>query len=252
VPAVGVRVERHGATAVVTIDRPERRNALDADAMHGIGHAFADAEVDDEVRVVVLTGAGDIAFSAGGDLKDRGTPRPGEPGLEVFTNRCYPKPVIAAVNGLALGAGFELMMASDLVIAARHATFGIPEVKRGLVGAGCSTRISRRVPPAIAFELGFVGDPIDAARALELGLVNQVVPGDQVLPAALALADRIAANAPLALRVTKELMWREMGMHDDDEWRAIRALAAPVFASQDAVEGRAAFAEKRPPRWTGR
>ena len=170
----------------------------------------------------------------------------------MFTNRCYPKPVIAAVNGVAVGAGFEIMMATDLVVAAPHATFGIPEVKRGLVGAGCSTRIARRVPPAIAFELGFIGDAITAERALALGLVNQVVPSDQVLPVALGLAARIAANAPLSVRVTKELMWREMGMHDDDEWRVIRSYAAPVFASEDAKEGRSAFAEKRTPRWTGR
>jgi enoyl-CoA hydratase len=249
---VGVDIERHGPAVVVTIDRPERRNALDADTRHAIGAAFAAAEVDDDVRAVILTGAGDIAFSAGADLRDAGTPRPGEPGIEIFTNRCYPKPVIAAVNGLALGAGFEMVLASDLVVAAVHATFGIPEAKRGLVGAGCSTRLSARVPPVVAYEMGLVGDVISATRALELDLVNQVVPLDQVLPASLALAERIAANAPLAVRVTKEIMWREMGMHDDAEWRDIRAAAVPVFASEDAAEGRAAFAEKRAPAWKGR
>jgi enoyl-CoA hydratase len=246
-------VVRRDHTAIVTINRPERRNALNAEVIAGIGAAFTEAETDDAVRVVILTGAGDQAFCAGADLRERGTPPPlGTPGLEVFTNRCYPKPVICAVNGAAVGGGFELAMASDLVIAADHATFGMPEVKRGLVGAGCSTRLSARVPSAIAFEMGFVGDAISAARAYELGLVNEVVPGSEVLDRALAVAARISANAPIALRITKELMWQEMGMHDQAEWTAIRAQAAPAFMSEDAKEGAAAFAEKRPPVWTGR
>lgn len=250
---MAVDVTRQDHTAVVTINRPERRNALNADVIAGIGTAFAAAEVDDDVRVVVLTGAGEQAFCAGADLRDRGTPPPpGTPGLEVFTNRCYPKPVICAVNGVAVGGGFELAMASDIVIAADHASFGMPEVKRGLVGAGCSTCLSARVPPAIAFEMGFTGDPISVARAYELGLVNDVVPAPELMSQVLALAARIASNAPIALRITKELMWQEMGMHDQAEWTAIRAQAAPAFASEDAREGAAAFAEKRPPVWTGR
>jgi enoyl-CoA hydratase len=250
---MSVDVSRHGHTAVVTINRTERRNALNAEVIGGIGVAFTEAENDADVRVVVLTGAGEQAFCAGGDLRDRGTPPPpGTPGLEVFTNRCYPKPVICAVNGYALGGGFELAMASDIVIAADHATFGMPEVKRGLVGAGCSTRLSARVPPAIAYEMGFTGDPITVARAYELGLVNEVVPAAALMARAFEMADRIAANAPIALRITKELMWQEMGMHNQEEWTAIRAQAVPAFASEDAKEGAAAFAEKRPPVWTGR
>jgi enoyl-CoA hydratase len=248
-----VDVMRHEHTAVITINRPERRNALNAEVIAGIGAAFTEAEVDGDVRVVVLTGAGDQAFCAGADLRDRGTPSPpGTPGLEVFTNRCYPKPVICAVNGAAVGGGFELTMASDLVVAADHATFGIPEVKRGLVGAGCSTRLSARVPPAIAFAMGFTGDAISVTRAYELGLVNEVVPAAELMDRTLALAARIGANAPIALRITKELMWQEMGMHNQAEWTAIRAQAAPAFASDDAKEGAAAFAEKRPPIWSGR
>jgi enoyl-CoA hydratase len=248
-----VDVMRHEHTAVITINRPERRNALNTEVIAGIGAAFTEAEVDGDVRVVVLTGAGDQAFCAGADLRDRGTPSPpGTPGLEVFTNRCYPKPVICAVNGAAVGGGFELTMASDLVVAADHATFGIPEVKRGLVGAGCSTRLSARVPPAIAFAMGFTGDAISVTRAYELGLVNEVVPAAELMDRTLALAARIGANAPIALRITKELMWQEMGMHNQAEWTAIRAQAAPAFASDDAKEGAAAFAEKRPPIWSGR
>ncbi|HEX5588349.1 MAG TPA: enoyl-CoA hydratase-related protein [Acidimicrobiia bacterium] len=250
-----VNVSTHGSTVVVQIDRPERRNALDGATLGGIGTAFTDAEHDPAVRAVVLTGAGSDVFCAGADLKAVGDERvtpPGMPGIEVFTTRCYPKPVIAAVNGAAVGGGLELMLASDMVVAAEHATFSVPEVKRGLVGAGCTTRLAARLPPAIVFELCCVGDAFSSTRALELGLVNQVVPGDEVLDAALALADRITANAPLALHMTKQLLWDEAGMHDADEWRAIRSKASPVFASDDAREGAAAFAERRPPQWTGK
>jgi enoyl-CoA hydratase/carnithine racemase len=249
-----VHVDQRGHTIVVTIDRPERANALDGATMGGLGSAFAAAEADDSVRVVVLTGAGDRVFCAGMDLKAQGderVPPPGSPGLEVFMNRLYPKPVIAAVNGTAMGGGFELVMVADLAVAADHVSFGVPEVKRGLVGAGCSTRTAARVPPAIAYEMTLTGDPITAQRALELGLVNAVVPKEQVLDAALALAERVAANAPMAVRITKQIVWEEAGNHDDAEWAAIRAKAAPAFASNDAREGAAAFAERRAPQWTG-
>ncbi|MET0627284.1 MAG: enoyl-CoA hydratase-related protein [Acidimicrobiia bacterium] len=249
-----VNVSTHGSTLVVEIDRPERRNALDGATMGGIGSAFTAAETDPTVRAVILTGAGSEAFCAGADLKAVGADRmvaPGMPSIDVFTTRCYPKPVIAAINGSAVGGGLELMLASDMVVAADHATFSVPEVKRGLVGAGCTTRLSARLPPAIVFELCCVGESFSASRAQELGLVNQVVPADELRAAALALADRVTANAPLALQVTKQLLWEEAGMHDADEWRSIRSKAAPVFASDDAREGAAAFAERRPPRWTG-
>ena len=252
---MAVNVSTHGSTVVVEIDRPERRNAYDGPTMGEIGAAFADAEADDAVWAVVLTGAGDEAFSAGMDLKapgDERMPPPGVPGLEVFTTRCYPKPVIAAVNGAAVGGGFELMLACDVAVAADHATFAIPEVKRGLVGAGCTTRTAARVSPAIVFELCCIGDPFDVHRARELGLVNEIVPGSELLERALAFADRITANAPLAVQVTKQLIWDEARMHSPDEWASIRAKAAPVFASEDAREGAAAFAERRAPRWTGR
>jgi enoyl-CoA hydratase len=252
---VTVHVDRRGAAAVVTIDRPERRNALDPATVAAIGGAFVDAEHDDGVRAVILTGAGDEAFCAGADLKarlDPSTPRPGGPGLEVFANRCYPKPVVAAVNGAAVGGGFELMLACDLVVAADHAVFSVPEVLRGLVGAGCTTRLAGRLPPAVVAEITFLGDRFDAGRALALGLVNEVVPGNDVLERALAVVDRLGRAAPIALRITKELIFREQRMHDDEEWRAIRALAAPAFASEDAREGGLAFAEKRPPVWRGR
>jgi enoyl-CoA hydratase/carnithine racemase len=250
-----VNVSVHGTTTVVEIDRPERRNALDGPTLGGIGAAFAAAEADDAIRAVVLTGAGADAFCAGADLRATGadrSPPAGSPSIDVFTTRCYPKPVIAAVNGAAVGGGFELVLAADLVVAAEHATFSVPEVKRGLVGAGCTTRLASRLPPAVVFELCGIGDPFPAPRALELGLVNAVVPGAEVLPAALALAERSTAGAPLAIALTKQLLWNEARMHDAEEWAAIRALAAPIFASADAAEGRAAFAERRAARWSGR
>lgn len=250
---MSVDVERRGRTAVVTINRPERRNALDSSAVAAIGIAFAEAEADDDVRAVVLTGAGDRAFCAGMDLRapNDGPPPPPSPGLGVFTTRCYPKPVVAAVNGPAVGGGFELVLASDLVVAAEHVSFSVPEVHRGVVGAGCTTRLAARLPPAVVAELTFLGRPLDVHRALELGIVNEVVPAGRVLDRAVELCDELAAAAPIALRLTKELLFREQGMHDETEWRAIRAVAAPAFASADAREGRAAFAEKRPPVWTG-
>jgi enoyl-CoA hydratase len=247
-----VDVRRSGPAAIVTINRPERRNALDGPTIAAIGAAFLAAEADDEVRAVIITGAGDQAFCAGMDLKAPRGQQPSGPGLEVFTNRTYPKPVIAAVNGAAVGGGFELVLASELVVVADHVSFAVPEVFRGLVGAGCTTRLASRLPPAVVAELTFLGERLPAERAKALGLVNEVVPGPQVLDRALAMAARVAEAAPLALRITKELLFLEQGMHDDEEWRAIRARAAPAFASEDAKEGAAAFAEKRPPVWTGR
>ncbi len=252
---MAVHVDRHDSTVVVTIDRPERRNALDAETIGLIGSAFTEAENDDRVRAVVLTGAGERVFCAGMDLKEfaarRQPARPTGPGLEVFMNRCYPKPVIAAVNGSAVGGGFELVMASDLAIAAEHATFAVPEVRRGLVGAGCSTRLAGRVPPSVAYEMALIGAPISASRAQALELVNEVVATGAALERALEVAAAIARNAPLALQVTKALIWTEIGSHDAAEWTAIRSRAVPVFASDDAKEGARAFAEKRDPVWTG-
>jgi enoyl-CoA hydratase len=247
-----VLVEQRDAVTVVTISRPEVRNALDAETMAGIGEALVAAEQDGDVRAVVLTGAGDRAFCAGMDLRAfaAGGPTVDEsrPGLEVFTERVFPKPIIAAVNGAAVAGGFELMLACDLAVAADHARFGLPEVKRGLVAAGGGTNLPRRIPLALAMELALTGETVDAARARQLGLVNRVVPGAEVLTEALALAATIARNGPMALRVTKELL---VGQARGASRAEIAAAAAPVFASADAKEGAVAFAEKREPRWTG-
>ena len=239
---------------VLTMNRPERRNALNRDLFRAIGDAFVGAETDPDVRAIVLTGAGDEAFCAGMDLKAfaAGEPiGPGDgPGTTVFVERCYPKPIVAAVNGAAVAGGFGVMLGCDIIVAAEHATFGLPEVKRGLVGVGATTRASLRLPPAVTLELALTGAPMDAQRALHHGLVNRVVPKEEVLPTAIELAEQIAANAPLAVLLAKEIALDARGLLDPDiaQWRE---RAAPVFASNDAKEGACAFAEKRPPNFTG-
>jgi enoyl-CoA hydratase len=254
---MAVLVEDRGHVRLVTIDRPERRNALDPETFVGLGRAFEEAEADDGVRVVVLSGAGDQAFCAGMDLKafaegtGFGDGAPTGPGTEVFVERCYPKPIVAAVNGAAVGGGLGIMLACDLAVAAEHATFGLPEVKRGLVGAGSGSRAALRLPPAIALELILTGERIDAARALHFGLVNRVVPAAEVLPTAFALAEAIAANGPLAVRISKEIVFDARDLLGVD-MKALRDKAAIVTRSEDAQEGARAFAEKRPPVWTGR
>ncbi len=250
-----VDVATFGTVRVVTINRPERRNALDRETFVGLGRAFVDAEHDDQVRAVVLTGAGDRAFCSGMDLKAFASGESGAaiegPGTEVFVERFYPKPIIAAVNGSAVGGGFGVMLGCDLVIAADHAVFGLPEVKRGLVGVGATSRAALRLPPAVALELALTGELIDATRALHFGLVNEVVPGVDVLPTALARAEQIAANGPLAVKAAKEVAYDARGLFALDI-PAMRERAAVVFASDDAREGARAFSEKRTPRFTGR
>lgn len=245
--------ELHGPVLLLTINRPAQRNALDPATMAAIGAALAEAEQDPAIRCIVFTGAGDRAFCAGMDLKAFAQGgmdlKDGKTGLEIFTQEIYPKPIVAAVNGSAVGGGFELMLACDLVVAADHAVFGTPEVKVGLFAAGGGTRLPRRIPLAIALELGLTGDLIDAGRAQALGLVNRVVPGARVLDEALALATRIAANAPLGLAVTKRLMMEELGA---GPWAEITQTCLSLMQSEDAREGAAAFAGKRPPVWKGR
>jgi enoyl-CoA hydratase len=174
-------------------------------------------------------------------------------GFGGLTQRDFPKPLIAAVNGSALAGGFEIMLSCDLVVAAEHATFGIPEAKRGLVaGAGGLIRMPKRLPIAIALELAMTGDAIDAARAFELGLVNRVVPSGVVVEEAVSLADRIAANAPLAVRYSKSVMKQAGEVSEAEGWKINAEAVRVVFSSADAMEGPIAFAEKRPPNWQGK
>ncbi|HKY15928.1 MAG TPA: enoyl-CoA hydratase-related protein [Microthrixaceae bacterium] len=255
---MSILVEQRGAVRIVTIDRPERRNALDLAAMSAIGRIFTEAIDDDSVACLVLTGSGDKAFSAGMDLKafaagEPSMPQDGSPGLEVLLSNEYPKPIVGAANGTALAGGFELLLCCDLVVAAEGAEFGIPEATRGLVAAGGGVLLlPQRIPLAIAMELGLTGARISAERAHELGLVNRVVPADQVLDSALELADAVAASAPLAVRFTKEHMRDAAHSGNEDGRRRFSDEVAAIFASEDAKEGATAFAERRPPVWKGR
>ncbi len=248
--------ERVGRVEVVTINRPEARNAIDFETSQGLAEAFDAIEADDDVWAVVLTGAGDKAFSAGMDLKafagGGGNVMGVNGGFAGISNRDFAKPLIAAVNGHALAGGLEIMLSCDLAVVADHATFGIPEVKRGLIaGAGGLIRLPKRIGLARALELGMTGDAIDAQEALSLGLVNRVVPGPEVLPTALALAERICEAAPLAVAASKHVMKASMQVPESEGWGISGEAVVKVFSSPDAMEGPMAFAEKRKPNWTG-
>ncbi len=247
--------ERRGHIELLTINRPEARNAINRATALALSAALDDCESDDDVWVVVLTGTDNKAFSAGMDLKAFATGEfpITEKGFGGITKRNFPKPLIAAVNGSALAGGFEIMISCDMVVAADHAKFGIPEAQRGLIaGGGGLIRLPKRVPLTIAYEMALTADPIDAQRAYELGLVNRVVPGDQVLDAAIALAERIAKNAPLAVRVSKSVIKQATQLSEEDSWTVNDDAFGVIGRSADALEGAVAFAEKREPNWQGK
>jgi enoyl-CoA hydratase len=249
-----VLVERRGHVQVITVNRPEARNALDGAAARALAAAADELDADDALRVGVITGAGGT-FCAGMDLKAwmRGdTPMIAGRGFGGITMTPPRKPLIAAVEGYALAGGFELMLACDLVVAGGGSTFGVPEVKRALVaGGGAALLLPQRIPFALAMELLLTGDPISAARAAELGLVNRVVPDGEALAGALALAEAIAANGPLAVAVTKQIARGQANWTVEEGWQRQNELFKPVFESADAREGATAFAEKRAPVWRG-
>jgi len=250
--------ERRGHVEIITINRPEARNAINGAVSQAMSAAFDELADDADAWVVVLTGSGDKAFSAGMDLKAFSSGEGGAiigatGGFAGIAKRDFPKPIIAAVNGSALAGGCEIVLSCDLVVAAEHATFGIPEVKRGLIaGAGGLIRLPKRLPMAVALELALTGDPIDAHRALALGLVNRVVPAGELLPQSLELADRIAQNAPLAVRHSKAVMRHSADVSEEEGWKLNDAAVGVVFSSADAMEGPIAFAEKRAPNWQGK
>lgn len=250
-----VLVERRGAVQVITINRPGARNSLDAAVASGVAAAVDELDSTDELRAAVLTGAGGT-FSAGMDLKAflRGeTPSIEGRGLCGITRTPPRKPLIAAVEGWALAGGFELVLACDLVVAARTARFGVPEVKRSLVAAGgAALLLPQRVPRAVALELLLTGEPMDAARAESVGLVNRVVDEGGALEAAVELATAIAANGPLAVAATKQVVLSAPGWSPGEAWDRQEEIVRPVFTSEDAREGSTAFAERRPPVWRGR
>ncbi len=255
-------VERRGGVQVITINRPAARNAINGAICQIVGDAMEEAHLDPDVRAVVITGAGELAFSAGADLKAlaRGEairhPEHEEWGLAGYVRHVVDKPTIAAVNGTALGGGAEIALASDMIIADERATFGLPEVTRGLIpAAGGIFRLMNQLPSKIALRLLTTGDPISAAEAARWGLVNEVVPDGTSLEVAIRLADRIAQNAPLAVQASKRVA---CGVDDrvvvDEEahWERTWRENASVRQSEDAKEGPLAFAQKRPAVWRAR
>lgn len=259
-----VLVERHGPVMLVTINRPDARNAVNEAVCLLGGDALEEADKNPDIRAVVLTGAGDKAFCAGADLKaiTRGEriipddPQRARWGLAGFVGHYISKPTIVAVNGPALGGGFEIALAADLIVAADTAVFGLPEVKRGLVaGAGGAFRVAEQLPYRIGLELLMTGEPITAARALELNLINRVVPAADVVSAGLELAGQIAANAPLSVQASKRIALQYDGNSrpvDEPRWDLTTKEMISVSGSEDAKEGPLAFAEKREPVWKGR
>jgi enoyl-CoA hydratase len=250
-----VLVEERPGVLVITLNRPHAKNAVNLAVSQAVAAALDVLDSRSDLAVGVITGAGG-SFCAGMDLKAflRGE-RPSIPGrgFAGITETPPAKPLIAAVEGHALAGGCEIVLACDLVVAGRGATFGIPEVKRGLVAAGGGLlRLPERIPSAIAMELALTGDFLGAERAYAVGLVNEVVEDGSALDAALALADRIAANGPLAVAASKRVMRESRGWPLEDRYTLQRAIIEPVFASEDAKEGARAFAEKRRPDWQGR
>ena len=250
-----VLTETRDGVLVITINRPEAKNSVNAAVASGVAAALDELDADDDLRVGVLTGAGGTVC-AGMDLKaflQGESPIVEGRGLAGVTQQPPRKPLIAAVEGWALAGGFEVMLACDLVVASEAARFGVPEVKRGLVaGAGAALRLPERVPLPIALELLLTGDPIDARRAAELGLVNRVTAEGAALDGALELAGTIAANGPLAVAVTRQIARGSRDWATEEGWTRQDELMGPVFVSEDAQEGVQAFAEKRQPVWKGR
>jgi enoyl-CoA hydratase len=250
-----VSTEQRDGVLLVTIDRPEQRNAVDLAVAQGIAGALDALDADPELRVGILTGAGK-GFCAGMDLKAfvRGE-RPHVPGrgFAGIVERPPQKPLIAAIEGFAVAGGFEIALACDLIVAARGAKLGIPEVKRGLVAAGGALlRMPRRIPYHLAMELALTGDPIDAERAAQIGLVNRLTEPGGAVEGALELARAIAANGALALAATKRIVVEAPDRAPDEQWARQAEITIPVMTSEDAREGSVAFAEKRPPVWRGR
>ncbi|MFD6953062.1 enoyl-CoA hydratase [Nocardiopsis sp. TSRI0078] len=240
--------------AVITINRPKAKNAVNAAVAAQVAEALDDLDSRKDLSVGIITGAGGT-FCAGMDLKAfmKGeVPIVEGRGFGGFAERGPKKPLIAAVEGYALAGGFEAVLACDLVVAAEDARFGIPEVKRGLVaGAGGLLRLHHRIPRNIAMEFALTGDFVDAPRLAELGLVNHVTASGGALEGARELAARITANGPLAVRVSKEVITSSDDWSSAQMWERQNELTGPVFVSQDAMEGAAAFAEKRAPVWKG-
>jgi enoyl-CoA hydratase/carnithine racemase len=252
-----VGYETRGRTAIMTINRPEARNAVNGDVARGIEEGIDRLEADPDLWVGIVAAEGPV-FSAGADLKaiargefaELSTERGGFGGI---AKRERTKPLIAAVDAPAYAGGFEIVLACDLVVASTNARFGIPEVKRSLIAAaGGLFRLPRALPRNVALELALTGDPMEAGRAHQFGLVNVLVDPGTVVEAALALADRIIANAPLAVQASRRVMLGTMNAPEDEAWRITFEETARLAATEDFSEGPRAFIDKRPPSWKGR
>ncbi len=253
--SAAVLTERRDRVLVVTINRPDQRNAVNAAVAQGIAAALDELDATPELSIGVVTGAGK-GFCAGMDLKAfvaGETPHVDDRGFAGITRRASVKPLIAAVEGFAVAGGLEVALACDLIVAARGAKLGIPEVKRSLVAAGGGLlRLPRVLPRNIAMELALTGDPILAERGFELGLVNRLAEPGGALDAALELAKQIAQNGPLALAASKRILTEAVDWPEAEFFERQGEIAGPVMGSEDAREGATAFAEKRPPVWKGR
>ena len=252
--ADAVSVEVDGGVAVITINRPEARNAVNEAVARGVAAALDELDPRPDVAALVLTGAGGT-FCAGMDLKGFLTgenPVAGGRGFGGITHRPPATPAVAAIEGYALAGGFEIALACDLIVASEEATFGLPEVTRGLVAAaGGLFRLPHRVPYHLAMEIALTGGRVPAARLHQAGLINRLVPAGEALGAARALAAEVATNAPLALAATKRVIVESADWPAGEAFARQDAITRPVFTSADAREGAAAFAAKRPPVWRG-
>ena len=250
-----VLTERRGRISLITLNRPDARNSVNAALAQGVAAALDELDGDDELQVGVVTGAGK-GFCAGMDLKAfvRGeSPHVDGRGFAGIAQRSSAKPLVAAIEGFAVAGGLEVALSCDLIVAARGAKLGIPEVKRSLVAAGGALlRLPRRIPYHAAMEMALTGDPIAAERGHELGLVNRLAEPGGAVDAALELAEAIAGNAPLALAASKRILLEAPGWSEEEAWQRQGEIAGPVFVSEDAREGATAFAEKREPVWSGR
>jgi enoyl-CoA hydratase len=254
---MAVELTTQGPYAIVKINRPEARNAVNGAVAQGIEDAIDRIEEDDAIWLGILTGEPPV-FCAGADLKEINSGNAAslataKGGFGGIVQRERTKPIIAAVDGPALAGGTEIVLSCDLVVASTTATFGIPEVKRSLVaGAGGLFRLGRKIPLNVAMELALTGDPIDATRAHHFGLVNRLVEPGEALDAAIALAEQVCANAPVAVRESRKIVLEATHADDEIGWKMSAAGMAKAMSSEDFGEGLTAFIEKRPPQWKGR